>query len=59
MPVKRAGPNLDESNTRMWRMLFALRKTAHARLSLDHVVWVEADEMNWRKGTTTCRYWLT
>jgi hypothetical protein len=46
MPVKRAGQILGESDTRMWRMLFAHVKEAHARLSFDNVVWVGADEMN-------------
>jgi hypothetical protein len=32
MPVKRAGQILGESDTRMWRMLFAHVKAAHARL---------------------------
>ena len=50
MPVKRAGQILGESDTRMWRMLFAHVKAAHARLSFDTVVWVGADEMNRRKG---------
>ncbi len=40
MPVKRAGQILGESDTRMWRMLFAHVKAAHARLSFDTVVWV-------------------
>ena len=50
MPVKRAGQILGESDTRMWRTLFAHVKAAHARLSFDNVVWVGADEMNRRKG---------
>jgi len=50
MPVKRAAQILGESDTRMWRMLFAHVKAAHARLSFDTVVWVGADEMNRRKG---------
>jgi transposase len=50
MPVKRAGQNLGESDTRMWRMLCDHVKAAHARLSFDTVVWVGADEMNRRKG---------
>ena len=50
MPVKRAGQILGESDTRMWRMLFAHVKAAHARLSFDNVIWVRADEMNRRKG---------
>ena len=50
MPVKRAGQILGESDSRMWRMLFAHVKAAHARLSFENVVWVGADEMNRRKG---------
>ena len=50
MPVKRAGQILGESDSRMWPMLFAHVKAADARLSFDNVVWVGADEMNWRKG---------
>ena len=50
MPVKRTGQILGESDTRMWRMLFAHLKAAHARLSSDNVVWVGGDEMNRRKG---------
>ena len=50
MPVKRVGQILGESDSRMWRMLFAHVKAAHARLSFDNVVWVGADEMNRRKG---------
>jgi len=50
MPVKRAGQILGESDTRMWRMLFARGKAAYARLSFDTVVWVGAGEMNRRKG---------
>jgi transposase len=53
MPVKRAGEILCEGDSRMWRMLFAHVKAAHARLSFDNVVWVGADEMNRRKGHTT------
>jgi transposase len=50
MPVKRAGQILGESDSRMWRMLFAHVKAAYARLSFENVVWVGADEMNRRKG---------
>ena len=38
MPVKRAGQILGESDTRMWRMLFAHVKAAYERLSFDNVV---------------------
>ena len=50
MPVQRAGQILGESDTRMWRMIFAHVKAAYERLSFDTVVWVGADEMNRRKG---------
>ena len=50
MPVKRAGEILGESDSRMWRMLFAHVKAAYERLSFENVVWVGADEMNRRKG---------
>jgi hypothetical protein len=50
MPVKRAGQILGESDTRMWRMLFAHVKAAYERLRFDTVVWAGADEMNRRKG---------
>ncbi len=50
MPVKRTGQILGESDSRMWRMLFAHVKAAHARLSFEDVVWVGADEMNQLKG---------
>ena len=50
MPVKRAGQILGESDTRMWRMLFAHVKAAYERLSFENVIWVGADEMNRRKG---------
>ena len=50
MPVKRDGLILSESDTRMWRMLFAHVKAAYERLSFDNVVWVGADKLNRRKG---------
>jgi hypothetical protein len=50
MPVQRAVQFLGESDTRMWRMLFAHVKAADTRLSFDNVVWVGADEMNRSKG---------
>ncbi len=50
MPVKRAGEILGESDSRMWRMLFAHVKAAYERLSCENVVWVGADEMNRRTG---------
>ncbi len=50
MPVKRAGQILGESDSRMWQMLFAHVRAAHARLSFGNVVWVGADKINKRKG---------
>jgi hypothetical protein len=50
MPVRLAGQIFGESDTRIWRMLFALEKASHARLSLANVLWVGADETNRRKG---------
>ena len=52
MPIKRVGHILSESNSRMWRMLFAHVKAAHERLSFANVVWVGTGEMNRRKGQT-------
>ena len=49
MPVKRAGRILSESDSRVWRMLPAHVKAAHARLSFDNVVWVGADEVSRRE----------
>ena len=50
MPEKRAGQILGQSDSRMWWMVFAHVKAAHARLSFDNVVWMGADELNRRKG---------
>ena len=50
MPDKSAGHILGESDTRMWRMLFANVKAAQAQLSFDNLVCVGADEINRRKG---------
>jgi transposase len=49
MPVRRAGEILGKNDSRMWRMLFAHVKAAHALLGFNNVVWVGADEMNRRK----------
>ena len=48
--VRRDGQLLGESDTRMWRTLFANVKAAHARLSLGNLVWLGADEINRRNG---------
>lgn len=50
MPVNRAGAILGESDTRLWRLLFAHVEAAWAELSWASVIWVGADEMNRRKG---------
>ena len=50
MPVKRAGEILGESDSRIWRMLFAHVKAAYERLSFDNVVRLGADKMSRRKG---------
>jgi transposase len=50
MPVKGARQILGERDTRIWRMLFAQIKAAHARLSFDSVMWSGADEINRREG---------
>ena len=50
MPVKRAGEILGETDTRLWRMLMAHVKAAHAATDFSGVVHVGVDEMNRRKG---------
>ncbi len=50
MQVKRTGQVLDESDTRMRRLLFAHVKAAFEQLSFDNAVSVGADEINRRKG---------
>jgi transposase len=50
MPMKREGEILGERYQRLWRMLFAHVVAGFAQLSLEDVVWVDADEMNRRRG---------
>ena len=50
MPVKKAAEILDETDQKLWRVLFAHVDAAWADLSWENVVWVGADEMNRRKG---------
>jgi transposase len=50
MPVNKVGEILGETDPRLWRMLFAHVEAAHARLSMEDVIWVGADEMNRKKG---------
>ena len=48
MLVKRAVQILGNSDSRMWRMLFAHVKAKYVRLSFDNVVWLGADGLNRR-----------
>jgi len=50
MPVKRAAEILNETDTKLWRTLFAHVQAAWQDLSWEEVVWVGADEMNRKKG---------
>jgi transposase len=50
LPFKRAGQILGEREPRMWRMLLANAKAAHARLGFNNMVMVGADEINRRNG---------
>jgi len=50
MPMKRAGEILGESDTRLWRMLFAHIAQARQRLDLADLVSLGVDEMSSRKG---------
>lgn len=50
MPVRRAGEILGETDTRLWRMLHAHVREAHAAMDFSDVVHVGVDEMNRRKG---------
>jgi transposase len=50
MPVKKAGEILGESDHKLWRALFAHVEAAWQDLSWENVIWVEADEMNRKKG---------
>ncbi len=50
MPVKRAGEILGEGDTRLWRMLTAHVRDAHASADFSDVVHVGVDSMNRRKG---------
>ena len=50
--VKRDGGIFGESDFRLWRRLFGHVKMAHARLNFDSAVWVVADEISRRKGTS-------
>ena len=50
MPVARAAEMLGESDTRLWRMLFAHLEVAYRQSDMGEVVCVGMDEMNLRKG---------
>ena len=50
MPVSKAAEIIQETDQRMWRMLFAHVEAAYAQLDLSELVWLGADEMSSRKG---------
>lgn len=50
MPVNKADEILGETDQKLWRALFAHAEAAWTALSSENVVWVGADETNWRKG---------
>jgi transposase len=50
MPVATAGRILGESDTRLWRMLFAHVEAAYNPCDMSEVTCVGVDEMNLRKG---------
>jgi len=50
MPVKKVGKIVGVSDMRLWRMLLAHVDAAHAKLEMDEVACIGADEMNRRKG---------
>lgn len=50
MPVATASMILGESDTRLWRMLFAHLEVAYAQSDMSEVTCVGVDEMNLRKG---------
>jgi transposase len=50
MPMKKVGEIVEVDDMRLWRMLLAHVDEAHAKLEMDDVTCVGADEMNRRKG---------
>src|ERR1035437_7827635 len=50
MPVKKGGEIVGETDQKLWRALFAPVDAAWQDLSWENVLWVEADEMNGKKG---------
>ena len=50
MPVATVAELLDETDTRLWRMIFAHVKAAYARKDMSEVTRVGVDEMSIRKG---------
>lgn len=50
MPVSKAAEIVQETDQRMWRMLFAHVDAAYGQLDLSEVTWIGADEMSTRKG---------
>jgi len=50
MPVSKAAEIIQETDQRMWRMLFAHVDAAYQQLDLSELTWIGADEMSTRKG---------
>jgi transposase len=50
MPMTKAGDILGETDTRLWRLLFAHVDKAYAALELSNLVHLGVDEMSTRKG---------
>jgi transposase len=50
MPMKKVGEIVDVEGMRLWRMLLAYVDEAYAKLEMEEVICVGADEMNRRKG---------
>lgn len=50
MPVKKAAEIIGETDSRMWRVLFAHVEAAYGALEMSEVVAIGVDEMNRRKG---------
>lgn len=50
MPVAKVAQMMNETDTRLWRMLFKHVDGAYAEADFSNVCWVGVDEMNIRKG---------
>ena len=48
--MKKVGEIMDVDDMRLWRMLLGYVDEAHAKLGMEDVICVGADEMNRRKG---------